>query len=144
MEPRSASATPASPAPNGGKETVLLVDDEDMLRTLGRTLLERYGYHVLVAEDGQEAVDVYRQEHDRIDLVLLDLTMPRLSGRDTLRELLRIDARVRVVFVSGYSAGQVPGADQEGVFGFIAKPYREEDLVHAVRAALDRAAPHAG
>jgi DNA-binding response OmpR family regulator len=127
-------------APPCGKETILLVDDEQMIRNLGRTILERHGYEVLLAVDGQEAVDVYQREEARIDLVILDLTMPRLSGQDALRELLRINPHVRVLFASGYSAEHLIEADHGRVLGFVAKPYRPRELAHCVRAALDKPA----
>jgi PAS domain S-box-containing protein len=123
-------------APVGGTETVLLVDDEPMIRNLGRTILQRYGYKVLLAEDGLEALDVYRREAGRIDLVILDLTMPRLSGRDTHRALLQIDPHAHVLFASGYSAANI--SEEEGVLGFISKPYRPQELANTVRAALNK------
>src|SRR5208283_2414065 len=132
------AATPLPIAIGGGTETILLVDDEAIIRNLGRTILQRYGYHVLLAEDGQEAVRVYSRERQRIDLVILDLTMPRLSGRDTLRQLLQINPQVRVLFSSGYSSEQMTDAEKEGVQGFVNKPYRPQDLAQTVRAVLDQ------
>jgi PAS domain S-box-containing protein len=123
--------------PAAGHETVLLVDDEEMIRTVGSAILQRYGYEVLLAEDGQQAVDVYREQHERIDLVILDLTMPHLSGHDAFRRLLEIDPRARVLFASGYSAERLTDADQQRALGFVSKPYRSEDLARAVRTALD-------
>jgi len=129
---------PTEPGPAGGHETILLVDDEPMVRNLGHTVLQRFGYRVLLAEDGLEAIDIYRREKDGVDLVVLDLTMPRLSGRDTLHRLLQIDPNVHVLFASGYSAEHVTEGEKEGVFGFISKPYRPQELANAVRAVLDR------
>jgi CheY-like chemotaxis protein len=134
-------STPSAPAPSGGNETVLLVDDEAMIRNLGRTILQRYGYRVLLAEDGQEALDIYQREAGHIDLVILDLTMPRLSGQDTLRELRKLDAGARVMFASGYSAEQVSESDRTNVLGFINKPYRPQELANTVRAVLNKGAP---
>jgi PAS domain S-box-containing protein len=140
---RLSAPTPAAqnanslPPPSGGSERILLVDDDPMLRALGRTILEEYGYHVLLAEDGLRALEVYRREVGKIDLVILDLTMPQLSGQETLRELCRLDPGVKVVFASGYAAEVSSGADLGRVRGFIQKPYREQDLAAVVRAALD-------
>jgi two-component system, cell cycle sensor histidine kinase and response regulator CckA len=143
--PRSAqealptAEAPSVPAtPGGGEETILLVDDEAIIRNLGRTILQRYGYSVLLAEDGLDAVEQYRRRMGQIDLVILDLTMPRLSGRDTLRQLLQMDPRVRVLFSSGYSAEQIAAPDREGVLGFVNKPYRPQELAQSVRAVLDQ------
>jgi PAS domain S-box-containing protein len=140
--PRSPRPTPPpapapAAAPARGTETVLLADDEPMIRTLGRAILEPRGYRVLLAADGQEAVDVFRREQGHIDLVILDLTMPRLSGRDACRELARLDPNVRVLLSSGYAADQAGALGEAGVRGFVGKPYRPADLTAAVRAALD-------
>jgi DNA-binding response OmpR family regulator len=120
------------PEPDRG--TVLLVDDEAMIRELGRMTLERAGYRVLLAEDGADAVDVFREQFPVIDLVILDLTMPRLSGQDAFRELRAIDPAARILFSSGYSADDV--ADIEGSLGLLSKPYRPNDLLVAVENAL--------
>ena len=139
-EANPTAATPtSSAAPGGGDETILLADDEAIIRNLGRTILQRYGYHVLLAEDGQDALDLYRRRPGEIDLVILDLTMPRLSGQDTLRQLRQLDPHVRVLFSSGYSAEQLTGPDREGVLGFVNKPYRPQGLAQTVRTALDQA-----
>ncbi|MBY0527649.1 MAG: PAS domain S-box protein [Gemmataceae bacterium] len=132
------TALTAPPAPTGGTETILLVDDEPMIRNLGRTILHRYGYKVLLAEDGLEALEIYQRETERIDLVILDLTMPRLAGRDTLHHLLRLDPHVHVLFASGYSAEHVTETEKDGVLGFINKPYRPQELANTVRAVLDK------
>jgi CheY-like chemotaxis protein len=100
-------------------------------------LLRRAGYTVLMARDGQEAVEVYQRERARIALVILDLVMPRLSGQDALRELLRLDPGVRVVVCSG-QAEEEAGPGLAGALGFLAKPYRDQDLPLAVRRVLDR------
>jgi PAS domain S-box-containing protein len=128
---------PPAPPPDGGTETVLLADDEPMLRTLGKAILEAQGYRVLVAADGQEAVEAYRREAGRIDLVILDLSMPRLSGRDACRQLVALDPAVRVLLSSGYAADQAASVQEAGVRGFVGKPYRPAGLAAAVRAALD-------
>lgn len=135
-EPRP---TPASPAPSQKqpRRTVLLVDDEQMLRDLGRNILRLGGFDVLLAEDGRDAVRVFAREKDRIGVVVLDLTMPRLSGDDTFAELLRIDPDVRVLFCSGYPEDNVKSLGHRQVCGFITKPYRNEELLEAVRLAIE-------
>jgi CheY-like chemotaxis protein len=147
-EPAPAAAAPAPEAPPAprpgvlsvsslGSEVVLLAEDNDMLRTLATTFLRRHGYQVLAVADGQEAVEEYERHRGRVSAVVLDLMMPRLSGRDVLRRLRAIDPAVRVVFASGYSDTQLSEEEQASVQGFVNKPYRERDLVRAVRAALD-------
>jgi CheY-like chemotaxis protein len=137
-EDAAVAEPPAAHDVPGGKETILLVDDEAIIRNVGRTILQRYGYRVLLAEDGQEALELYQRAGRDIDLVILDLTMPRLSGYDTLRHLRRIDPEVRVLFSSGYAAEKVLGNDTGGVLGFVNKPYRPQDLATTVRQVLDR------
>ncbi len=139
--PRPADRRNSTPAPDVdtpppvGARTVLLVDDEDMIRCLGRSVLEQAGYRVLEAHDGADAVDLFRREHDHIDLVILDLTMPRLSGRDAFRSMTAIAPEARVLFSSGYSSDDL--SDVTGAVGLLAKPYRPQELVTAVRRALD-------
>jgi two-component system, cell cycle sensor histidine kinase and response regulator CckA len=124
--------------PRGVAETILLADDEPMIRELGRTTLQRCGYHVLLAEDGVQAVEIYQKEKHRIDLVILDLTMPRLSGADAFLQLTQIDPNVHVLFSSGYFAEDLATSDDR-ILGFIDKPYRTQDLIHMVRRGLDLA-----
>jgi len=117
--------------------TILLADDEPLLRELGRTILEGQGYQVLLAEDGREALDIFQRERYQIDLVILDLAMPRLSGADACRQLLDIDPGVRILFSSAYTAADAPAGDDR-ILGFIRKPYRRDDLTSAVQAALEQ------
>ena len=121
-----------------GTETVLFVDDEPALRGLARTALERQGYTVLIAEDGVEALSVFRKRHSQIALVVLDLTMPRLSGRDTFRAMREINPRLRVLFASGYTSEQLSHEEREQIAGFIVKPYRPSELTRRVRESLDQ------
>jgi PAS domain S-box-containing protein len=142
--PRLTTTAPA-PEPShddngvrGGHETILLVDDEAVVGRLGQTILERHGYRVLLAADGQQALEVYRRHQADIQLVILDLAMPRLSGPDTLRALRQLKPDVAVLISSGYSSDEdLRSVEREGVLGFVAKPYRPADLARRVRAALD-------
>jgi two-component system cell cycle sensor histidine kinase/response regulator CckA len=125
-------------APPTGSETVLLVDDDEAVLKTGQRILESLGYTVLPAGDGREALQVYGRERARIDLVLLDLTMPRMSGLETLHELLQLDPRAKVILASGYSAnGPGRAALAEGAAAFVQKPYDLHELALAVRAVLD-------
>lgn len=140
--PRSASQPERKAKPaismGQGSETILLVDDEPMIRNLGKLTLERCGYKVLLASDGHEAVKVFEERHVDIAVVVLDLTMPLMTGQEVLREIRKIDPSVRVLFASGYSADSFGGNDMSGIMGFLQKPYRPDELAAAVRAAVDK------
>ncbi|MBY0527854.1 MAG: PAS domain S-box protein [Gemmataceae bacterium] len=144
--PRLVTSVATAPPPaaldgvRGGTETILLADDEVVVGRLGLTILERHGYRVLSAMDGAEALEIYKQKGSSIDLVILDLAMPRLSGPETLRELRKINPAVSVLISSGYSSDEdMRAVERAGVLGFVAKPYRPTDLARRVRAALDQA-----
>jgi two-component system, cell cycle sensor histidine kinase and response regulator CckA len=119
------------------KGTVLLVDDEEMVASVGKDLLEALGYEPLVARTGEEALRAYRAEKDRIDLVILDMIMPGMSGGETYGKLREIDPSVRVLLSSGYSMnGEAEKIMQSGCSGFIQKPYSMRDLSMKLRDAL--------
>ena len=133
--------TPPVSAYRGG-ETILIVDDEKPIQETAREFLAGQGYLVLLADNGEEAVRLYREEGDRIDLVILDLGMPGMGGRACLRELLRLDPGVKVVIASGYSAlGQVRDSINAGARDFLGKPYRLLELIKTVRRVLDDESP---
>ena len=93
---------------------------------------------MLLAEDGATARELCQREKERIDLVILDLTMPGLSGRETFLQLRRLDPTARVLFSSGYSTEDLAPEISAAAAGFVNKPYRVGDLTRAVRAALDQ------
>ncbi len=138
--PRSHARTPlpltfATPDPDAPEPaTVLLVDDEQMIRDLGAAVLTRAGFRVLTAYDGQHAVELFEREWADISLVVLDVTMPRMSGGDASRHMTRIDPNVRILFSTGFAAEDL--IELDGSQGLLSKPYRPQDLVAAVRAAL--------
>jgi PAS domain S-box-containing protein len=134
--PETALPEPTVPA---GTETVLVVDDEEMVRGLGRRILERRGYKVLLARDGVEALQVYKANEEEVALVVLDLIMPKMDGHKTLKKLKELNPAVKVLLASGYSAnGEARKALGEGAVGFVQKPFSFVDLAAAVREALDR------
>jgi CheY-like chemotaxis protein len=124
--------------PQGKKETILLVDDEDMVRDLGSEILERFGYKVMLAENGVEAALIYEQKLSEINLVILDLSMPRKSGRETLKDLLRLNPQVKVIVSSGYDkSGPVQQLLEIGAKGFVQKPYKMAEMLNTVRKVLE-------
>jgi len=123
--------------PIASSETILLVDDEPMIRELGRITLSKQGYRVLLAEDGLVAVEAYRTHRDSIDLVILDLSMPNMSGKEALKRLRAMNPEVRVLIASGYSPDQFEEGGLEGALGYVSKPYKLPVLLAAIRTALD-------
>jgi len=120
-----------------GSGTVLLVDDEEVVRLMARRALEGYGFTVLTADSGTSAIDVFRREASRIALVILDLSMPGMSGAETLEELRKIRPAVKVVASSGYSRDETMRLFQgQPVFGFIQKPYTAGRLAETVKSAI--------
>lgn len=112
-----------------GRGTVLLVDDEEIVRTVCREMLVSLGYSVIIAADGREALDLYRERGDTIDLVLLDMTMPHMDGMETCRELRRYDPKARVIISSGYTVQDIESQFAgKGLDGFIQKPFTVKGL----------------
>jgi two-component system cell cycle sensor histidine kinase/response regulator CckA len=139
--PRESRVLPAAPPPSDevvrGEGLVLVVDDEELVRGMAEGQLRSLGYEVLLAADGAEALDLYREHGESIDVVLLDLVMPVLGGRETLQRLREMDPRARVVVSSGFD---LEGAFDEvmdmGAISFLAKPYRQAALSQVVAAAI--------
>jgi CheY-like chemotaxis protein len=120
-----------------GNPTVLVVDDEEIVRNTAKLTLQRYGCVVLLAENGQDAVDLFQVLHDQISLVLLDLTMPVMSGEETLHRLHAIRPDVPVILSSGYNQKDVIDRFQtKGLAGFIQKPYTAAELADKMKAVL--------
>ena len=133
---------PASPpdrqANPGEARTILVVDDEPGLRQIGRTILERHGYRVVLAGTGEEALELYRQRGQELDLVLLDLSMPGMGGMQCLRELIRLNPAVKVVVASGYARdAELADTLEAGASEFVSKPFMMSALLDAVRRTLE-------
>jgi PAS domain S-box-containing protein len=125
-----------------GSGVMLLVEDEDSIRRLCRRMLERIGFEVLAASDGRQALELFRQHHDRIKCVLLDLTMPHMDGGETFYELRRIKPDLPVVMSSGFSGQKVAKQFIEnGLSGFIQKPYHLSDLTAVLKKVLANGQP---
>jgi CheY-like chemotaxis protein len=143
--PAEAGLDEPAGGPPGGSETILLVDDEQALRTLGARALESRGYRVLTADNGEQALEIYRAQTGEVDLVIMDLGMPGMGGRKAMRSILDLNPRVKVVIASGYSPdAQVKDALEAGAAGYVAEPFRKADLLATVRGVLDdgRPSPH--
>jgi CheY-like chemotaxis protein/two-component sensor histidine kinase len=132
---RTADETgPEQAAAVATRGTVLVVDDDGPALRVAERVLERDGYRVLTADNGRAALVVFAERGPAIDLVLLDLTMPELSGWETLRELRQLDPTAKVLLMSGYA--HAPDASLEGAQAFLAKPYSASELRDAVSALL--------
>ncbi len=119
-----------------GTETILLVEDEDLVRDYARRALELFGYRVLEAAAGDEALELYQREGEGIDLLLADVVMPRLSGPDLARRLQRIRPELKTIFMSGYDSRSTQTLRELGE-AFIAKPFSPQELGQKVREVLD-------
>jgi len=128
---------PKSPASDsvGRRKTILLIEDEELVRGMVHNRLELLGYDTIAAVDGEEGVRIFRERLNEIDLVLLDFAMPRINGAEAFEELVRIKPEVKVILSSGYTedvvAKSFPGPKPAG---FLSKPYKLE----ALKAELDR------
>ncbi len=125
----------------GGSETVLVVDDDPVVRRLGCSLLERFGYTVLEAASGEEALEIYERNGSSIALTILDLNMPGMGGGSCLARLMEMDPAARVIIASGYAP---QGTEAESLAqqarGFLGKPYQLDGMLQMVREVLDQTA----
>jgi two-component system, cell cycle sensor histidine kinase and response regulator CckA len=134
--PEPLSPRPVAPAVQG-TETVLLVEDEDSLRSLLRELLESFGYSVLDAGQGVDAMRIAREHSSTIQLLLSDLVMPQMTGRELADRLTRLRPGLKVLFMSGYAAGAAPNLEIPAYAAYIEKPFTADALAGALRALLD-------
>ncbi|MBL7211032.1 MAG: PAS domain S-box protein [Desulfobacteraceae bacterium] len=122
-----------------GRDTVLLVDDEELVLDAGEQMLRRLGYEVLVAGSGQEALALYEKNHAKIDIVLLDMVIPGMGGGETYDRMREIDPTVKVLLSSGYSIdGEATEILERGCDGFIQKPFDLIALSQEIREILDK------
>lgn len=122
----------------GGTETILVVDDEEDIRELTSEALSNHGYNILDASSGEEALDIYNKHIKSIQMVILDLNMPGMGGKECLKKIKSLNPEVRVLFASGYSAtGQGKESLKAGAKDYISKPYQLTVLLNKVREILD-------
>src|SRR5688500_7194640 len=123
--------------PVGHGELILVVDDEESIREITRGTLETFGYKVLTASDGTEALALYADRKNEIAVVLTDMVMPFMDGPATIRALQRMNPNIRIIAASGFATGQ-HGADAslEGIRIFLNKPYTAEKMLRALAEVL--------
>jgi len=119
------------------KGLVLLVDDEETVRNIGKEMLEDFGFETITAGDGKEALDIFRQQHNQIRFVLMDLTMPNMDGEEAFREFRKIDPAVKVIICSGYNEQEISQKFVgKGLAGFLKKPYPFSALQKTIQKIL--------
>jgi len=122
-----------------GSETILLVDDEPIILDIGHEVLKQYGYEILKAGSGREALEIYQEHKGGIDLVILDYNMPEIDGDKCLKEILKISPMAKVLIASGYALNdRLRETLNAGAAGFIGKPYQLKDMLQQVRSVLDQ------
>jgi CheY-like chemotaxis protein len=122
----------------GGRETLLLVDDEEMIRKVGKEVIEALGYKAILASGGLEAIEIYRARKQEIDVIILDMIMPDLDGGRTFDTLVGMNPAIKVILSSGYSLNhEAESIMQRGCKAFIQKPFNAYDLSRVVRAVIE-------
>jgi CheY-like chemotaxis protein len=120
-----------------GSESILMVDDEEMVLDSGTRMLEALGYSVLTARSGREAIKIYKDNEDEIDMVILDMIMPELGGGEVFDKLKEIDPDIKVLLLTGYSLeGQAKEIMERGCHGFMQKPFTMVDLSQKIRRII--------
>ena len=124
--------------PPGGDETILIVDDEESVRGVASQVLGKFGYNILTARNGEEALECYTANPGKIDLVIMDMGMPGMGGGRCIKEILHFDSLAKIIIASGYSMNdQVVGCLEAGALEYVAKPYELADLLRKIRAVFD-------
>ncbi len=124
--------------PRMGSETVLVAEDDATIRELAESILKKFGYNVILAHDGADAVEKFKAHSDEIAIIVMDMIMPRKSGKEAYEEICKVRADVKILFMSGYSPDLL---HDRGIFDsseeVLVKPIHPLDLVRKVRAVLD-------
>jgi two-component system cell cycle sensor histidine kinase/response regulator CckA len=125
--------TGLSTADLSGNQTILMVDDEDLLLTMGQTILSAYGYKVITANSGQKAVDIISKGEPQIDLLITDLVMPSMSGRELVEQVRKLAPFTRIICSSGYVR---PSSEEQENTSYLQKPFTSNDLLLKVKHAF--------
>jgi CheY-like chemotaxis protein len=137
-DPVGREGAPATPAPWRGRGSLLVVDDETDARAVARAMGTHLGFHVIEASDGEEAVAIFQRRKGEFTLVLMDLTMPRMDGREAFLRMREIDPTVPVVLTSGFSENDaVSDFAGRGLAGFLPKPYQRSQFEAVLRQAME-------
>lgn len=121
------------------KGPILIADDEKLVRNISEFMLKKSGAEVMTACDGEEAIKMYKENKDKVDLVILDMVMPNKNGKDTFYELKKINPDLKVIICSGFSMNvEVSELLADGAACFVQKPFTKDDLMGAIKTALDK------
>ena len=122
----------------GGNETILIVDDQETIWDFLIEALQNLGYSVILAENGVDAVEIFKNNPKQIDLVLLDMIMPKMGGHNTFYQIKALEPEAKIILSSGYvSEAEVHDLLAQGAKGFLAKPHRIKDMAIEIRRILD-------
>lgn len=120
-----------------GSQTVLIVDDEEMVRSIATQMLEKLGYNVVAASSGAEAVEIFEQDPGKFDLVVLDMVMPGIDGSKVFDKIKELDSSIKCILSSGYSRdSQANAIMKRGCDAFIQKPFRLQDLSQLIESLI--------
>ena len=119
------------------KGTILLADDEDMVLEIGTQMLKRLGYDVIGAENGRKAIELYRENLEAVDIVILDLVMPDLGGAEAVHAIREMNPNVKIMLSSGFGRDGKTNEIMESCNGFIQKPFSMQQLSEAIQAVID-------
>jgi CheY-like chemotaxis protein len=126
------------PMPAGGTEKILVVDDEPFIQELAKKVLERAGYMVITAGSAEEAIDIYLDDKNTISLIILDLIMPGIGGKQCLKHILKIHPQAKVLIASGFAVdGETRDYLASAAKGIVSKPFNMRELLRSVRSVLD-------
>ncbi len=120
-----------------GKETILLVDDEEIIRDMGLSILNMLGYSVITASNGEEAVDIYKRKRNDIALIIMDKVMPKMDGILACKAIRRLNKDVKLIVSSAYAEDEKEDMTKKGISGFLAKPYNIVDMSRLLRNVID-------
>jgi CheY-like chemotaxis protein len=136
--PAERERVPAAPTVLEGSETILVAEDEEPVRKLAKTVLEGFGYRVITAADGEEAVRLFNENRGRIQLLILDVIMPRMNGREAYHAIQEMQPGIKALFMSGYAEDIISkkGIIEPGL-NFVLKPVPPRELVRRAREVLD-------
>lgn len=121
-----------------GNESILIVDDEDTILDIATTILTRFGYQTLTSPSGEEALELFRKMEKKIDLVLLDLSLPGMDGYECLEAMAQLRPTAKIIITSGYATDNSQrDAVNAGAAGFLPKPFQMNSLLETIRTILD-------